>query len=54
MLKHRRAFLSLASGLMAAALLAGCGFHLRGSQGETALPFKTMYVSVSEASTLGG
>lgn len=52
MLKPRRAFFSFAACLVAATL-AGCGFHLRGSQGETVLPFKTMYVSVADTSSLG-
>ena len=39
--------------LAAAWLLSGCGFHLRGSNGEANLPFKTIYLGFAPASTLG-
>lgn len=45
----RRIFLTLA----AAATLSACGFQLRGSNGQTALPFKTILVGFSETSPLG-
>ena len=47
----RRAFCILAAGSLAT--LSGCGFHLRGSQGEANLPFKTLYLGVADASSLG-
>jgi LPS-assembly lipoprotein len=34
-------------------LLAGCGFHLRGSDAQFNLPFKTVYLAVAENSPLG-
>jgi LPS-assembly lipoprotein len=33
--------------------LSGCGFHLRGSQGNANLPFKTLYIGLPENSPLG-
>ena len=45
----RRAVLALSTALM----LNACGFQLRGSNGQASLPFKTVYVGVSEASPLG-
>ncbi|HZW14076.1 MAG TPA: LPS assembly lipoprotein LptE [Noviherbaspirillum sp.] len=45
----RRTLLTLA----AAAMLSACGFQLRGSNGQTALPFKTIYVGFPETSPLG-
>ncbi|GAB3539360.1 LPS assembly lipoprotein LptE [Noviherbaspirillum agri] len=45
----RRTLLTLA----AAAMLSACGFQLRGSNGGTALPFKTIYVGFAETSPLG-
>jgi LPS-assembly lipoprotein len=53
MQRKRRAACALALSLAAAATLAGCGFHLRGSRGEAALPFKTIYVGFPETSLLG-
>lgn len=55
----RRAFTTTTSrALVGAALvltfgLSGCGFQLRGSNGEANLPFKTLYLGVPEASPLG-
>lgn len=40
----------IALGLVLAAALAGCGFHLRG---EAVLPFSTLYISIPEDSQLG-
>jgi len=45
----RRTLLTLA----AAAMLSACGFQLRGSNGQTALPFKTILVGFPETSSLG-
>jgi LPS-assembly lipoprotein len=45
----RRAALALSTAL----LLSACGFHLRGANGEAALPFKTIYIGVPETSQLG-
>ncbi|RJF97845.1 LPS assembly lipoprotein LptE [Noviherbaspirillum saxi] len=47
----RRAVLLLT--LAAAATLSGCGFQLRGADGKSALPFKTVYIGVPESSPLG-
>jgi LPS-assembly lipoprotein len=51
MLIKRRALCILA--LSSAAALSGCGFRLRGSNGEARIPFKTMYVGFAETSPLG-
>ena len=56
---HRRAFTSTASrAILGTALvvtlgLSGCGFHLRGSNGEANLPFKMLYLGIPESSPLG-
>lgn len=56
---HRRAFISAVSqmifgaALLATLSLSGCGFQLRGSNGEANLPFKTLYLGISESSPLG-
>lgn len=42
-----------ALALTAAVMLSACGFQLRGSNGQTALPFKTIYVGLPETSPLG-
>lgn len=47
----RRAFCILAVSSLS--VLSGCGFQLRGSHGEANLPFRTLYLSVSESSPLG-
>ncbi|MES2296885.1 MAG: LPS assembly lipoprotein LptE [Pseudomonadota bacterium] len=50
----RRIHLSRAcASLMLAACLAGCGFHLRGSNGQFNLPFHSIYVAFPETSPLG-
>ena len=36
--------------ILAALLLSGCGFHLRGSGPGASLPFKAVYVQASDAS----
>lgn len=41
------------AALLAAAVLAGCGFQLRGSGGQYNLPFQSMWLSFNEASPLG-
>ena len=50
---NRRTFLTYASTTAALALLSACGFHLRGSNGEANLPFKTMQLGFADNSTLG-
>lgn len=42
-----------ALALAAAVTLSACGFHLRGMNGEAALPFKTIYVGLGDTSPLG-
>lgn len=49
MTMKRRTLLALAP----VALLSACGFQLRGSNGHTALPFKTILVGFPETSPLG-
>lgn len=39
--------------LLAAWLLAACGFHLRGADDQFTLPFKTIYLGFPETSLLG-
>ena len=39
--------------LVAAAILAGCGFQLRGSNGQYNMPFKSIYLAFPETSPLG-
>jgi LPS-assembly lipoprotein len=39
--------------LLAAATLAGCGFKLRGSDGQYNMPFKSIYLAFPETSPLG-
>lgn len=48
---HRRAFVGIVAA--AAVTLAGCGFQLRGSGGQSSLPFKTLYLNVPETSAFG-
>ena len=38
---------------LAMLLLSGCGFHLRGSNGEANLPFRSIYLAVPDTSPLG-
>lgn len=45
----RRAVCALAL----ATLLSACGFQLRGSNGQAALPFKTIYLGIPDTSPLG-
>jgi LPS-assembly lipoprotein len=44
---------SLVLALSGAALLSACGFRLRGSDGKSSLPFKTVYIGVPETSPVG-
>lgn len=39
--------------VVAAMALSGCGFQLRGSNGQGLLPFKSIYLGFGEASPLG-
>ncbi|RZA28086.1 MAG: hypothetical protein EOP92_40320 [Lysobacteraceae bacterium] len=39
--------------VLAAAILAGCGFQLRGSNGQYSMPFKSIYLAFPETSPLG-
>jgi LPS-assembly lipoprotein len=41
------------AALLAAALLAGCGFKLRGSNGSYNMPFHSIYVGFPDTSPLG-
>ncbi len=50
---NRRTFLTFASTTAALAFLSACGFHLRGSNGEANLPFKTILLGFADNSTLG-
>ncbi len=48
-----RALRTAVLALAAAAVLAGCGFQLRGSGGEYNMPFKSIYLAFPETSALG-
>ena len=39
--------------LLTVATLAGCGFQLRGSNGQYNMPFKSIYLAFAETSPLG-
>jgi LPS-assembly lipoprotein len=39
--------------LVTVLMVSACGFQLRGSNGQSNLPFKTIYLGVSDASPLG-
>lgn len=41
------------AALLAAAVLAGCGFQLRGSNGQYNMPFQSIWLSFNESSPLG-
>jgi LPS-assembly lipoprotein len=41
------------AALLLAALLAGCGFQLRGSDGSYSMPFQSIYLAFPENSPLG-
>jgi len=45
---QRRAVLALSTALV----LSACGFQLRGSNGRSTLPFKTIYIGAAETSPL--
>lgn len=51
MLIQRRAFVALVA--VTAVTLAGCGFQLRGSNGQSRLPFKKIFINVAESSPFG-
>ena len=48
-----RALKTLAGVVLAAAVLAGCGFQLRGTNGQYNLPFQSIWLSFPETSPLG-
>lgn len=48
-----RALGKLVCAVLAAAVLAGCGFQLRGSSGQYNMPFQSIWLSFPEASPLG-
>ena len=41
------------AALMLMAALSACGFHLRGSNGQYNMPFKSIYLAFPESSALG-
>lgn len=43
----------LLAAVLAAAVLAGCGFQLRGSNGQYNMPFASIWLSFNESSPLG-
>ena len=43
----------LVLALLAAAILAGCGFQLRGSNGQYNMPFQSIYLAFGDTSPLG-
>ena len=50
---NRRTFLAYTATGAALAMLSACGFHLRGSNGEADLPFKTILLGFPDTSPLG-
>ena len=52
MTSGRPALLKYALGLLLAAMLSACGFHLRGAS-DMAMPFKSIYLGFPDTSTLG-
>lgn len=48
-MKRRAALAALFTTVM----LSACGFQLRGSNGQAAIPFKTIYLGIGESSPLG-
>lgn len=44
---------SLVLALSGTALLSACGFRLRGSDGKSGLPFRTVFIGVAETSPVG-
>jgi LPS-assembly lipoprotein len=50
---QRRMVLRGAAALVAAGILSGCGFQLRGSGGTYTMPFKSIYLGFSDNSALG-
>lgn len=51
-MKQGRAVSTYLLGLMVAALLSACGFHMRGAS-DMAMPFKTIYLGFADTSPLG-
>ena len=43
----------LIATMVAVFTLTACGFHLRGSDGEANIPFKTIYIDLPDTSSLG-
>ena len=52
MLPVRPALLKYVLGLLLAAMLSACSFHLRGAS-DMAMPFKSIYLGFPDTSTLG-
>lgn len=52
MTSGRPALLKYALGLLLAAMLSACGFHMRGAS-DIAMPFKTIHLGFADTSTLG-
>ncbi|MEC5217032.1 LPS-assembly lipoprotein [Actimicrobium sp. GrIS 1.19] len=50
---NRRTFLTYATTASALVMLSACGFHLRGSNGEANLPFRSMMLGFTDTSPLG-
>lgn len=50
---NRRSALFFLTGLPVAGALSACGFHLRGSQNEADLPFKSVHLAFGKTSALG-
>ncbi len=48
-MNRRACVLALSSALV----LSACGFQLRGTNGKSTLPFKTIYLGVADTSALG-
>ncbi len=53
MTNTRSWLLKLCCALLVAGSLSACGFHLRGSDGQYNMPFKSIYLAFAETSPLG-
>lgn len=50
---NRKTLLTSTFAIVMAVMLSACGFQLRGSTGQDSLPFKSIYLNVSNKTHLG-
>jgi LPS-assembly lipoprotein len=51
--RSRKLVVRAVAALLVASTAAGCGFHLRGSDGSYTMPFHSIYLGFSDTSALG-